>query len=59
LIEEIELHIKNYELLKNQLLEKINNMQTINESDEEELFIEETNLSNQTIEVEKNLSLDL
>ncbi|OJV87775.1 MAG: hypothetical protein BGO43_15255 [Gammaproteobacteria bacterium 39-13] len=59
MIEEIELHIKNYELLKNQLLEKINNMQTINESDEEELFIEETNLSNQTIEVEKNLSLDL
>ncbi len=59
LLEETKLHLKNYELLKNQLQEKIKKIQPKEESDEEELIIEETNLSNKTIEVEKKLLLDL
>jgi len=57
--EEIDLHIKNYELLKNQLQEKINSAHPIEKEEEEELSIEETNLSNETIEIEKNILLDL
>lgn len=59
LLEDIQLQLKNYEVLLTHLEEKINHLQPIDELSEEELLIDETNLSNETIKVEKNLLLDL
>ncbi len=59
LVEEAQLHLKNYQVLNVRLQEKIKNIDPKEETDEEELLIEETNLSNRTIEIEKNRLLDL
>jgi CPA1 family monovalent cation:H+ antiporter len=59
LLEETQLHLKSYKLLKNHLQDKINSAQPKEEFDEEELLMEETNLFNKTIDVEKNILLEL
>ncbi len=59
LLEEVQLQLKNYEALLNHLEKKITHIQPKNESAEEELLIDEVNLSNKTIEIEKNILLDL
>jgi CPA1 family monovalent cation:H+ antiporter len=59
LLEEIQLHLKNYKSLKKHLQDKINNAQPKEEFDEEDLLIEETNLFNKAIEIEKNILMDL
>ena len=59
LLEEIQLQLQNYGVFLNHLDEKMSNMRPTDEFNDEALFIDETNLSNETIEIEKNLLLNL
>ncbi len=59
IIEETKLHLKSYKLLKKNLEKRIEEIVPNDEAQEQEIEIEETNLLNKTIEVEKNLLLDL
>ncbi len=59
LLEETKLQLKNYELLKKHLQEKIKSTQPKDLPNQAELIIEETSLSNKTIDIEKNILIDL
>ncbi|MBS0289632.1 MAG: Na+/H+ antiporter [Proteobacteria bacterium] len=59
LIEEINVQLENYKLLKRHLNRKINENKHYQEIDEQAFIVEETNLMNKLIEVEKNLLISL